>query len=283
MPCVTSIAAADDPRIDVFRDVRDRDLRGRDQLFMAESELVLRRLLRTPDRLHSVLLSPAKLRRLEPVLANLPDSIPVFIADLDLIARIAGFHVHRGVLATGRRPDPASLSLDVALGHLRGRASLRLLVAEGITNVDNMGGLFRNAAAFGADGIVLDPSCCDPLYRKAIRVSMGHTLSVPWAICDGWPASLARLKADWGLTLVGAELTPTARPLGTLGHLPRAAIVLGSEGAGLSDAALAHCDEVCQIPMAAADASLNVAAASAVFLYGLGAPSPAPDSDGRSD
>ena len=154
-----------DPRVEAFRDVRDRDLRGRDGLFMAESELVLRRLLATPDRLQSLLLSHGKYEALADVLATLPDDVPVHVASLDLLSGIAGFHVHRGVLAAGHRPDDAALELDRALGHLRGPDRCTLLLAEGITNVDNMGSLFRNAAALGVDGVVLDDACCDPLYR----------------------------------------------------------------------------------------------------------------------
>jgi tRNA G18 (ribose-2'-O)-methylase SpoU len=274
------IDSIDDPRVSVFRDVRDADLRGRDRLFMAESELVLRRLLRTPQRLHSLLLSPLKLKRLGDALNVLPEDVPVYIAELDLMAEIAGFIVHRGVLAAGHRLSPEHLSLHAALDHLREGPRCTLLIAEGLTNVDNMGALFRNAAAFGADGIVLDPSCCDPLYRKAIRVSMGHVLSVPYALSGRWPDDLATLKRDWGVTLLAAELVRGAQPLWRLGELVRArggrlsriALLLGSEGHGLSAGALAACDAVVQIPMNAERGgapSLNVAVTSAILLYEL--------------
>lgn len=261
------ITDADDPRIDLFRDVRDRDLRGHDGVFMAESEIVLHRLVLRPERLHAVLLSPAKHARLADALRGLPDGIPVYVADLELMTRIAGFHVHRGVLALGRRQPRDELSLDNALGHLRGREDLVLLLAESLTNVDNIGGLFRNAAAFGADGIVLDPACCDPLYRKAIRVSVGHVLSVPYAVSGSWPDDLARLKVEWGITLVGAESQADAAALWTLPPRRRVGLLFGSEARGLSPGALAACDSVCEIPMAADVPSLNVTNAAAVFLY----------------
>lgn len=267
MPQVTHVSSLADPRLDVFRDVRDKDLRGRPKLFMAESEMVLRRLLRTPERLHSLLLSQQRYEQLQQALAALPQSVPVFIADVELMTRIAGFHIHRGVLTAGMRPQASEVTLDAALGHLRDRPQLTLLGAEGLTNVDNMGGLFRNAAAFEADGIVLDPTCCDPLYRKAIRVSMGHVLAIPWAVSESWSEDLIRLKHDWGCFIVAAEPGPAADPLWKLPRPARMLILFGSEGAGLSEQTLSLCDALCEIPMALSCESINVATASAVFLY----------------
>lgn len=266
-PTIVPIDSMDDPKADVFRDVRDADLRGRDGLFMAESELVLRRLLRSPDRIHSLLLSPEKFRKLRDEIEPLPERIDVLVAGLRLIHEIAAFHVHRGVLAAGIRPSAEEVSLERALAGLDVKPDCTVLVAEGLTNVDNMGGLFRNAAAFGVDAIVLDPTCCDPLYRKAIRVSMGHALSIPWAICRDWPGDLDRLRSRWGLTLVGAEVTERSKPLWEMPRASKMAIAFGSEGHGLSEGALSRCDAVCAIPMAKDVPSLNVAVASAAFLY----------------
>jgi tRNA G18 (ribose-2'-O)-methylase SpoU len=193
----------------------------------------------------------------------------VYVADIDLMTQIAGFHIHRGVLAAGIRPRPPEVALDAALGHLKGVERVRLIVAEGLTNVDNMGGLFRNAAAFGIDGLLLDPTCCDPLYRKAVRVSMGHVLSVPYAISDDWPADLMRLKRDWDVKLIGAESIAGAEPLWRMPRAERIALLFGSERHGLSEAARAACDGLYEIPMAPGVESLNVAVASAVFLYEL--------------
>jgi len=262
------ITSLDDPRANLFRNVRDADLRGRDDLFMAESELVLRRLLKTPDRLHSILLSEEKFARLAVDLESLPDSVRVLVAELPLIHEIAAFHVHRGVLAVGVRLRPEELTLEVALGHVRSFPRATIVLAEGWTNVDNMGSLFRNAAAFGVDGILLDPTCCDPLYRKAIRVSMGHALSVPYAVSQSWIDDLESLK-QWGFTVIGAECHPRAIPLWELKHAGKKAIVFGNEGSGLSPATLERCDVIAQIPMAAGVPSLNVATASAVFFYEL--------------
>jgi len=256
-----------DERLEPYADVRDKDLRGHDNLFMAESEMVVRRLLRTPERLHSVLLSPTRYEAMRDALADLPERVALYVADLELMTSIAGFHIHRGVLAAGIRPAWHDLTLDAALGHLRDVNRSRLLIAEGITNVDNVGALFRNAAAFGMDGVVLDPTCCDPLYRKAIRVSMGHVLSLPWAVCQEWPGDLERLRKEWGVTVVGLEVTDDAKPIWEVAPGRSAGLLVGSEGHGLSAEALAACDGVYQIPMAGDVPSLNVAVASAVACY----------------
>jgi tRNA G18 (ribose-2'-O)-methylase SpoU len=146
---------------------------------------------------------------------------------------------------------------------------VRLLVAEGLTNVDNMGALFRGAAAFGIDGILLDPACCDPLYRKAIRVSMGHVLAVPYAVGDSWPDDLARLKAEWGVTIIGAETDLRAVPVWDAPREPKTAILFGAEGEGITPQAMAHCDALVQIPMPPGVPSLNVAVAASICMYEL--------------
>ncbi len=265
-----------DPRVDVYRNVRDADLRGRDRLFMAESELVVRRLLATPQRLHSIFLSPGKFERLREVIEAAQPTCDIYLADVDLMSAIAGFHIHRGALAAGYRPRPEELSLDRMLGHLQSRDHFTMLLAEGVTNVDNMGGLFRSAAAFGVDGIVLDANCCDPLYRKAIRVSVGHVLSVPYAVvADGekWGEVLRRLKrpildrGGWGMTLSGAENDARAVPLWRLPPVPRLGVLVGSEAHGLTEASRAICDVMVRIPMAGDVPSLNVATAAAIVLY----------------
>ena len=261
------ITSFDDPRVDPYRNVRDADLRGRDDLFMAESELVIRRLLRTPNRLHSLLLSPRRYERMRDALNSLPESVPVYVADLELMHAVAAFHIHRGVLAAGFRLRDEELLIDTALENVLRLPECVLIAAEGVTNVDNMGALFRNAAAFGVAGILLDPTSCDPLYRKAIRVSMGHTLSMPYAISQNWPDDLERMRRQWGISVVAAESTQGAVPIWEMPREARTIFVFGSEGHGISPETLAHCDTVCEIPMSAEVPSLNVAVSSAVFLY----------------
>lgn len=270
MPVVETITDLNDPRVDPYRDVRDADLRGRDQLFMAESELVVRRLLRTPERLHSLFLSPAKYERLQQAIGEADGSFSVYLASVELMSDVAGFHIHRGALAAGFRPTRAELLLDAALGDLRDRQqhpAVTLLLVEGITNVDNMGGLFRNAAAFGISVIVIDPTSCDPLYRKAIRVSVGHALSMPYAASEVWEDDLARLKEEWGMMLIGAEVTGGAMPLWDMPRVDRLGIIVGSEADGLLPTTLGLCDAVVEVPMAEGVPSLNVATASGVMLY----------------
>jgi tRNA G18 (ribose-2'-O)-methylase SpoU len=261
-----AVASSEDPRIDVFRDVRDRDLRGRDGIFMAESELVVRRLLRTPERLHSLLLSPPRFEAMQDVLVNLPDALQVFVAPLPLMESIAGFHIHRGVLAAGLRPSTDDLALAPFIKALPATGPCVVLGAAGITNVDNMGGLFRVAAAFGAAGVVLDARCCDPLYRKAIRVSMGHTLSVPFAVADDLLLGMAALL-DWGLPTWAMESDVEAVQLHHAPPPERAFVLVGNEGKGLSQDVRMAAHTVAEIPMAPGVPSLNVVCAASVALW----------------
>jgi tRNA G18 (ribose-2'-O)-methylase SpoU len=172
-----------------------------------------------------------------------------------------GFHLNRGVLAVAdgaAPPDPLALA-----------ASARLLaVAEGINDHENLGSLFRNAAALGVDGVLLGPRCADPLYRRSVRVSMGHVLRVPFAALPGeWPGSLDALRAA-GLTVVALTPAPDAVPLAAAGLAgTRTALLLGAEGPGLSAAALGAADLRVRIPMATGVDSLNVATAAAVAFH----------------
>jgi tRNA G18 (ribose-2'-O)-methylase SpoU len=194
----------DDPRIAAFRDIRERDLVGRQGRFIAEGRVVLEKLIDAdPAAVVAILVSAAKAPGLADVLARAPVGAPVYVAEPTVMDRIAGFPIHRGVLALGRRRDRDA---DALLAGLPARALVVGLV--GIANHDNMGGLFRNAAAFGAAAVLLDPTCCDPLYRKAIRVSVGAALTLPFARAASDTEMLIRL-ADagfdtWGLSPAGA-------------------------------------------------------------------------------
>lgn len=253
-----------DPRIAAYRDIRERDLTGRDGLFVAEGEVVLRTLLSPASlcRPVSLLLADKRVAGLEAALALLPEDVPVYVAEQAVLDGIAGFHLHRGLLGLGCKPEPVSLD---CLSRDAGPDAV-ILAASGIGNHDNMGGLFRNAAAFGAHGVVLDGRCCDPFYRKAIRVSVGATLRVRHARVD-----TVEMMVD-GLTEAGFEiiaLTPSAterfsdlRPGG------RRAILVGSEGPGLPPSVIARCRAV-GIPMSGGFDSLNVAVSAAVALHQL--------------
>lgn len=262
-PCL--IEQADDPRIEVFRDVRDRDLRGREGIFMAESEMVVRRLLRTPSQVHSLLLSPERCQRMTDVLDRLPADVPVYVGSLALMEAVAGFHIHRGVLAAGHRPLESHLSIDRLLEALPDHGPCTVLAASGINNVDNMGGLFRTAAALGVSGVLLGDRCCDPLYRKAIRVSMGHVLSVPWAVHDAMAEGLQRIRTA-GFRLVAAETGTGSMSLGQWQRHERSLVIVGAEGHGLSPEVLAQVDDIVEIPMASGVPSLNVVVAAGIML-----------------
>lgn len=261
MPTFIAIDDPDDPRIEAYRDIRERDLVGRRGLFVAEGETVLRML--AAQRRHrplSVLIAPKRRAKLEPILEGLPDDLPVYLAQQPVLDAIAGFELHRGILAVAERA--LALSADDLLAGLGARALV--LALSGIGNHDNMGGLFRNAAAFGVDAVLLDATCCDPLYRKAIRVSVGGVLTVPFATVDG----------DMVETLLRHGLEPVA--LSPSGETPlhgftppsRAALLLGAEGPGLPAETLARCRTV-SIPMAGGFDSLNVATTSGIALHHL--------------
>jgi len=253
-----------DPRIAPYLQVRERDLVGRCGEFIAEGEVVLRVLLGggARCRANSVLLAENRVERLAPLVDGLGAGIPVYAARQAVMDAVVGFHIHRGMLAHGTRPaDPGAAAL---LSGLPPRALI--LALFGISNHDNIGGVFRNAAAFGADAVLIDPACCDPLYRKAIRVSVGATLKVPFARLSAKDDVLAMLARAGFETLA---LTPGgAEPLVGVTRPPRAAILLGAEGAGLAPALLAGARTLA-IPMAPGWDSLNVAAASAVVLHHL--------------
>lgn len=254
----------DDPRVAVYRQVRERDLVGRQGGFVAEGEVVLRVLL-TGDGRHraaSLLVDGKRLAKLASLIETLPDAIPVYVAGQAVLDEIAGFHIHRGILAHGlRAPDPGAAVLLAALGE---RALV--LVLHGIANHDNMGGLFRNAAAFGVDAVLLDATSCDPLYRKAIRVSVGAALKVPFARLAPGEDLVALLE---GAGVEPLALSPGgAQPLADLARPARAALLLGAEGPGLPPEMLARA-RTFRIPMAAGWDSLNVASAAAVALHEL--------------
>ncbi len=244
-----------DPRIADYRDVRERDLQ-RGGGFMAEGEVVLRKAIHGRHVLRSLLLAEDRVAALADVIAALPDTVPVHVAPQALMDGVVGFHIHRGVLAYGERaaePDPDALLAETDL----------VLVLYGVANTDNMGGVFRNAAAFGVGTVLLDETCCDPLYRKAIRTSVGASLLVPFART---PDPLAALERA-GFTAIA--LSPSgAETLHALKRPGRAALLLGTEGPGLPDAVMTRCRTV-SIPMSGGFDSLNLATTSGIALHQL--------------
>jgi tRNA G18 (ribose-2'-O)-methylase SpoU len=263
MPTLIDIDDADDPRIEHYRNIRERDLVGRAGLFVAEGKVVVEKLVDSArHRPLSLLIAAKRLDALRPLIARLPDEVPVFIAAQAVLDAVAGFAMHRGILAIGRRRD--ARDADALLSTLHGDADV--LVLSGIANHDNMGGIFRNAAAFGVAAVLLDADCCDPLYRKAIRVSVGAALLVPTARFGRGEDVLATLErhgfAPVSLSPAGATL------LGDWRAGRRNAVLLGAEGPGLSPELLGRTRSL-RIAMAAQFDSLNVATTSGIVLHHL--------------
>lgn len=263
VPTVIPISDPGDPRLEVFRRLRDRDVAGRDGGFIAEGEVVVRALARSSlHQAECLLLAERRVDRMAPVIARFGPRVAVYSASQAVMDETVGFPIHRGILAFGRRGrTPAAEDL---LAELEGPAVV--LALFGIANHDNMGGILRNAAAFGARAVLLGADCCDPLYRKAIRVSVGAAFTLP----------IARLAADEDIVELLARhefaplaLSPTGEtPLHDLAAPARAAVMLGAEGPGLPAAILSRARTV-RIPMSGGLDSLNVATTSGIVLHHL--------------
>ncbi|MGD0809210.1 MAG: RNA methyltransferase [Acidimicrobiales bacterium] len=233
-------------------------------MFVVEGMLALRAVLASPYPLRSVLVLRRRLEALGDLV--LPPGLPVYVAEDDVMAATTGYDVHRGLLGlAGRLPGPSPEDL---LAH---PTATVVMVVEGVNDQENLGAIFRNAAAFGAGAVLLDPTCSDPLYRRSVRVSLGHVLRVPFARLSPWPASL-ELVRKWGF--VPLALTPSSQAerievVSAELQGSRVALVVGAEGGGLSAPVLEMCRSV-RIAMAQGVDSLNVAATTAVALHCFG-------------
>lgn len=260
MPTFVAIASLDDPHVADYRFIADPQYLKRHGLFVAEGRLVLRRLLDSGRFVtRSILVTPAAADNLGIALDKA--TAPIYLAPQALMNEIAGFNIHRGCLAIGARPTDAVLDTG-AIDRAR-----RLVLLEGVNNPDNIGGLFRSAAGFGVDLIVLGPDCADPLYRKSIRTSMAATLEVPYASAPSWPDTIAQLQQH-GFVVMALTPSPSATPLGDITHThDRVALLLGSEGDGLTRAALESSSVRVRIPMRGSIDSLNVTTAGSIAMY----------------
>ncbi|MCE3553989.1 RNA methyltransferase [Pseudonocardia sp. RS11V-5] len=267
MAIITAIGDPTDPRLDDYRDLTTADRRpdrpGGRGLVIAEGVVVVRRLIESPYPVRSLLGVPRRLEELTPDLARL--DVPAYATDADTMATTVGFHLNRGVLAVADRAAPVD-AVELA------RTASVLAVCEGVNDHENLGSLFRNAAALGVDGILLGPRCADPLYRRSVRVSMGHVLRVPFAPLPGpWPESLDLLR-EAGLRVAALTPAPDAVSLSAAGLAgERVALLLGAEGPGLTPEAQAAADVRVRIPMASGVDSLNVATAAAVAFHAVAA------------
>ena len=270
MAPIERIESLEDPRVADYRNIRDADLMGRRGLFMAEGRLVVRTLLtQSGFRARSVLVTEPALESLRDALVPGPGGPPVYLADQGLLNEIAGLDVHRGCLAAGDRGAPFSVA--EALKKAGSGASM-VLALEDLTNHDNVGGLFRNALAFGAGAVVLGPRCCDPLYRKSIRVSMGAALRVPFARGEDWSQIAGALREAGFVTVAltpGADASDLDALASGAERPRRVAVLVGAEGPGLSAEALRAADLRVRIAMAPGVDSLNVATAAGIAMHRL--------------
>jgi tRNA G18 (ribose-2'-O)-methylase SpoU len=259
---IAPISSAADPRLAPYFGVKERDLLRRDGRFIVEGKVTLGRLIEASRfPIESLFLADSRIEPLAAMLARLDPAIPVYTAPQSVMDQVTGFHIHRGVLALARRGQDQTCEQLIA--SFDARRPLTLLTLITLANHDNVGACFRNAAALGADAVLLDAPSCDPLYRKSIRVSSGTALSLPFAHSGDGAAILSALEAAniecWALTPSNGE------PLQSIAPPPRLSIVLGAEGPGLPSALMNRCRRV-SIPMSPGIDSLNVATAGAIAL-----------------
>jgi tRNA G18 (ribose-2'-O)-methylase SpoU len=257
----------DDPRIAGYRDIRERDLIGRTGRFIAEGTVVLRLLIDSHAsdggfEAESLLLLENRVEGLDEFLARTSDDVPVYVASREIMNAIAGFDIHRGVLALGKRRGTPTVEALIASMP----ANALVVAVCGIANHDNIGAIFRNAAAFGADAVLLDETCCDPLYRKALRVSVGSVLRVPYAREGSIAAMLSSLSSNgfqiWGLSPAGTTDIRNVQPA------PRLALLTGTEGEGLPQPILQSI-RTAKIPQAPGLDSLNAGTATGIALFAM--------------
>ncbi len=269
-----SITSADDPRVADYIDMRDPESRRRiegAEFFIAEGINVIERLLVSRFAMRSVLVTPNRYARMEPSLRHV--TCPVYVADREVLAKVAGFDLHRGAVAAADRGAPLAMSslLSTPLDHrgdgshanAGGRGST-LAVLEGLNDPENLGAIARSARALGVDGLILDPTCADPFYRRTVRVSMGEILFIPTVRSTDWAHDLD-LMAAAGFRLLALTPSPTALPIHEVRRVPgdRVALLLGAEGPGLTERTLSRSEQV-RIPLRAGVDSLNVGHAAAI-------------------
>ncbi len=266
---ITRIDGSDDPRVSDFRGVSDPELMHRRRLFVVEGRMAVERLLLSRFRVRALLLTESAYLRLRVTLAKMDRDLEVLLIDSSGLREVAGFRFHRGCLALGERSSATTPSCLVP------DACRPIVALEALSDPDNVGSIFRSAAAFGAKGVLLSPTCTDPLYRKAIRTSMGATLQLPFLIDSEWPIGLTTIR-ERGATLVGLSPDSTAIDLESFvtdSKVGPMVLLFGNEGAGLSREALGCCDVCVRIALAESVDSLNVATSAAIVLQRFG-PSP---------
>ena len=258
---IISIESIDDPRIAAYTHLKERDLAREGDRFIAESEMVVRRLLQSKYRVESVLLTTRRVDEMEPVIHA--ETI-IYTAPSSIVNQILGFKFHSGVMACGvRGPSPSLAKLTADWGE----KDVNLVVCPELSNTENMGSMVRLAAAFGADAMVLGEQCCDPFYRQSVRVSMGTIFQIPILRSRNLLDDLGNLRRRWGVQLVATMLDPSAEPLSEAKRVKRMGFLFGNEAQGLTAAQAAICDRRVVIPMKNGTDSLNVSVAAGIVLY----------------
>ena len=259
VPEFIRIESLDDPRVEPYRLIGEQAQLLERGWFVAEGRLVVRRLIELRQwPIESILLTAPAAENLVDVLPI--TGAPIYLVDQDVMNTIVGFNIHRGCLAIARRTPTPTLD-RIVTGPLA-----RVLALEGVNNPDNIGGLFRSAAAFGVELVVLGPDCGDPLYRKAIRTSMAASLVVPFVHAGQWPNAIRELRAD-GFTVVALTPNRTAAPIEEVFPHSKLALVVGSEGSGLTPGAMQAATIRIRIPTTADVDSLNVTTAASIAMY----------------
>jgi tRNA G18 (ribose-2'-O)-methylase SpoU len=254
------LPSIEDPRLSPYRNLKDRELARLQGRFIAESDLIVRRLISSSYPIESVLVAS---RKADALASILPDSVPLYVLDEDQLNAVVGYAFHTGVLAVGIRKPPLSLH-DVLNTHT---SRSTLVVLPEITNSDNLGSLIRISSAFGADAIILGPRCSDPFYRLSIRVSMGTIFSIPIIRSENLLTDLTQLHARFGYQTIATVLDPHAQNLDQTPPPRRLALLFGNEATGLPADLIAACDTRVTLPMLRGTDSLNVAVAAGIFLY----------------
>jgi tRNA G18 (ribose-2'-O)-methylase SpoU len=257
---VISIDSLDDPRVALYRNLKDRELERRGRHFIAEGEHLTRRMLASDFPVDSVMLAERRLAEMGPIV---PDHVPVYVVSQELMNQIVGLKFHSGVLACGRRKPRQTIDQVVP----RDKMDLTLVICPEISNVENIGTMIRIAAGFGADAMILGERCHDPFWRQSVRVSMGTIFRLPLVQSQDLLRDLRRLRDEWGVELVATVLDETAEPLATAKRSGKLGILFGSEAQGLEQQWVKACDRRVTIPMKHGTDSLNVAVAAGIFLY----------------
>ena len=253
------IDTLDDPRVALYRNLKDRELERRGKHFIAEGEHIVRRLLASDFPVDSVLLADRRADEIAPIV---PPQVPVYVVPQSMMNQILGLKFHSGVLACGRRKPRATIDVIP-----KDRQRLTLVICPDVSNVENIGGLVRLSAGFGADAMILGEHCHDPFWRQSVRVSMGTIFTLPIVQSDDLLNDLSRLRSEWGVELIATVLDADAQPLAASRRKTHAALLFGGEAQGLDEKIVRTCDRSVTIPMHHGTDSLNVAVAAGICLY----------------